>query len=237
MGQRIAPRRVNLRMQALGDARVISLVVSGLHLVDRIARQLSRRLGAWLEYEELLSSGREGLFDAARRYEHARGAPFAAYASLRIRGAMLDSARRMAGLPRRTYERALAETPQASDDGETPTSCPRLKRPTDDGSEVALAARTATLTMVSDLKAFEESRKLAVTQDPESALERAELLALIRVGISALRGDEAELVHRHYFEDERLDDIAASLGITASWASRILSRAVARLTRQMRRKA
>ncbi len=238
MGQRVAPRSVSTEEHQRTDAEVIALVLSGLDLVERIARQLSRRLGAWLDYDELLSAGREGLFDAARRFEHDRGAPFHAYASVRVRGAMLDSARRMAGLPRRTYARAVHAIPlaPAADTGE-PGSCSRLKTPADHRSEAAVLARAATVTILSTLTALEEARGAAVTQDPESALERAQLLALIQSGIRSLRGDEAVLVRRHYFDGERLDDIATSLGITVSWASRILSRAVARLTRQIRRHA
>jgi DNA-directed RNA polymerase specialized sigma24 family protein len=67
-------------------------------------------------------------------------------------------------------------------------------------------------------------------------LERAQLLALIREGLGTLARDEAELVRRHYFEGERIDDIGRSLGITRPWAGRILARAVARLTRHVRRK-
>lgn len=236
MGQRFATRGSGLQTQPAEEAEVVALVLSGLDLVDRIARKLWRRLGAWLELEELLSAGREGLFDAARRFQRERGAPFSAYASVRIRGAMLDSARRMAGLPRRTYERALNSA--ALDEGTPePTSCTRLQAWREHSDEAAARVRFATSSLASTVRLLDESRSAAGNQDPESALERAQLLALIRVGLGSLDAEEAELVRRHYFEEERLEDVANSLGITPSWASRILARAVARLTRQMRRRA
>lgn len=222
-------------MQPAEDAEVIALVSEGLGMVDRIARKLSRRLGGRLELEELLSAGREGLFDAARRFQHERGAPFGAYASVRIRGAMLDSARRMAGVPRRTYERALGPLPVIESAPE-PSSCARLRTWRGQSAEAALAFQAAPPSAASSVTLL-ESRGAAGAQDPESALERAQLLALIRVGLSSLDAHEAELVRRHYFEEERLEEVAKSLGITASWASRLLARAVARLTRHMRRRA
>ena len=71
-----------------------------LELVNVIAGQLRRTLGSSAEYDELVASGREGLLDAARRYDPVRGVPFKLYANYRVRGAMLDGVRRAAPLPR-----------------------------------------------------------------------------------------------------------------------------------------
>jgi RNA polymerase sigma factor for flagellar operon FliA len=46
--------------------------------------------------------------------------------------------------------------------------------------------------------------------------------------------DERELVRRHYLEGERFDHVAASLGLSKSWGSRLHTRAVARLTKRLR---
>jgi RNA polymerase sigma factor for flagellar operon FliA len=197
---------------------VVQRVVGGLDMVERMARRMSRCLGARLELEELLSAGREGLLDAARRFDQRRGLPFAAYASLRIRGAMLDSVRRMAGLPRRAYERAL----RGRSGGDQPER------------EIALLCEAKAASAKFGLALHADYASPSC--DPEAALERAQLLALIREGLGTLARDEAELVRRHYFEGERIDDIGRSLGITRPWAGRILARAVARLTRHIRRK-
>ena len=70
-----------------------------LELVDIVARQIAKRLTFFVELDELLSSGREGLLDAARRYDPSRGVPFRAYANFRVQGAIYDGLRRTAGLP------------------------------------------------------------------------------------------------------------------------------------------
>ena len=192
MGQRVAPRSVSTEAHPRTDAEVMALVLSGLDLVERIARQLSRRLGAWLDYDELLSAGREGLFDAARRFEHDRGAPFHAYASVRVRGAMLDSARRMAGLPRRTYARAVHAIPlaPAADTGE-PGSCSRLKTPADHRSEAAVLARAATVTILSTLTALEGSQSVI-----EEHFGDQELIELADAMTFATEADFSELDFR-----------------------------------------
>ena len=76
-----------------------------LELVDIVARQVARTVGPVVELDDLRSFGREGLLDAARKFDSARGVPFRAYANFRVRGAIIDGIRSLAQLPRRTYER------------------------------------------------------------------------------------------------------------------------------------
>lgn len=70
-------------------------------LIERylpLARNLSRRVRAvWTpvtDEDDLASAAFLGLIDAVDRFEPGRGVPFEAYASLRIRGAMIDELRR-----------------------------------------------------------------------------------------------------------------------------------------------
>jgi RNA polymerase sigma factor for flagellar operon FliA len=69
---------------------------------------------------------------------------------------------------------------------------------------------------------------------PEEALGHAELLARVRAGIETLPKEEAELIRRHYLEGERFDRVAVDLGLSKSWASRLHTRAIGRLTKRLR---
>ncbi len=66
---------------------------SDLALVKQIAGALVKRLPAHVELSELVALGNLGLCEARRRYDGRRGVPFAAFAAMRIRGAMLDGLR------------------------------------------------------------------------------------------------------------------------------------------------
>ena len=79
-----------------------------LDLVEIVARQVGKTIGRGVELDDLLGYGREGLLDAARRFDPARGVPFRAYANYRVRGAIIDGVRTMARLPRRAHERLNA---------------------------------------------------------------------------------------------------------------------------------
>jgi RNA polymerase sigma factor for flagellar operon FliA len=46
--------------------------------------------------------------------------------------------------------------------------------------------------------------------------------------------NEAVLVRRHYLEGERFDHVAKELGLSKSWASRLHTRAIKRLTEALR---
>jgi RNA polymerase sigma factor FliA len=66
---------------------------SDMVLVRQIAGALVRRLPAHVELNELIALGALGVVEARRRYDGQRGVPFAAFAAMRIRGAMLDGLR------------------------------------------------------------------------------------------------------------------------------------------------
>jgi len=78
-------------------------------------------------------------------------------------------------------------------------------------------------------------RTLVDTADnPEQAVEQAQLLAVIREAITELPHEEAELVRRHYLEGARFDHVATELGLSKSWASRLHTRALTRLAKRLR---
>ncbi len=57
-------------------------------------------LGQNVEYEDLVSYGIFGLIDAVDKFDYTKGIKFETYASLRIRGSILDQIRKMDWIPR-----------------------------------------------------------------------------------------------------------------------------------------
>lgn len=68
-------------------------------LVKLVAGRLSMYLGYNVEYDDLVSYGIFGLIDAIDKYDYAKEVKFETYASLRIRGAILDQIRKWTGFP------------------------------------------------------------------------------------------------------------------------------------------
>jgi len=214
-----------------------------LDLVDIIARQVRKTIGQGLEVDELVSFGREGLLDAARRFDPARGVPFRAYANFRVRGAIVDGVRSIARLPRRAHERLRAlDAASRVSEGAAEDVLGSAPRGDAKDAERALDAHLAAMAtamavgLVAEAASGEDGEPTPVDarSNPEEALGNAELLAVVRTAILDLPREEQELVRRHYLEGERFDRVAADLGLSKSWASRLHTRAVQRLAGKLR---
>jgi RNA polymerase sigma factor FliA len=227
------------------EAEALRRFEATLDLVEIVARQVGRTIGGSVELDDLLSFGREGLLDAARRYDESRGVPFRAYANYRVRGAIFDGVRSMSRLPRRVHERlsGLAALSSASEGALEDLSAPLPPGSGTAEADAALAshlgamATAMALGMLAPTAQDDEGERVTVAQepDPEAAFEHAELLELVRTAIGELPREEAELVRRHYLEGERFDHVATELGLSKSWASRLHTRALGRLSERLRR--
>ena len=76
------------------------LILQYSELVKIVAGRLVMYLGYTVEYDDLVGYGIFGLIDAIDKFELTKGVKFETYASLRIRGAILDQIRKMDWIPR-----------------------------------------------------------------------------------------------------------------------------------------
>lgn len=76
------------------------LIIEYAPLVKVVAGRLSMYLGYNVEYDDLVSYGIFGLIDAIDKFDLGKDVKFETYASLRIRGAILDQIRKMDWIPR-----------------------------------------------------------------------------------------------------------------------------------------
>jgi RNA polymerase sigma factor for flagellar operon FliA len=214
-----------------------------LELVNVLARQVARAVGRPEELDELVAYGRMGLLDAARRFDASRGVPFRAYASYRVRGAVLDGVRKQARLPRGLHQRLNAlDAGRRHGEG----LLEDVQVPPPPGSDRAqaeqalsdhlsgMATAMALGLVVEPVYENGEVGGRSQADDPEQALARAELVDLVERAVEELPEPERELVRRHYFGGERFDHVAAELGLSKSWASRLHTRAVGRLTKRLK---
>ena len=75
-------------------------------LVERVMSHL-KQAGIHADWEELRAFGRQGLVEAAVRFDPEQGDDFRRYAYFRVKGAMLDGMRKMSTWSRRGYERIV----------------------------------------------------------------------------------------------------------------------------------
>lgn len=216
-----------------------ALVTANLDLVAIVARQVSRELGTAARHlEDLESAGREGLVSAAKRFDPERGVPFRRFANHRVRGAMIDLLRRESSLPRPTRERlhkmesALSLNEAASEEMAAPSAVSADARLAEHLANLATAMATGLLCE----RALDDGESVAVAggENVEDTLAREQLREVVRAAVDALPEQERKMVVGHYYEGRRFDEVAAEMGLSKSWGSRLHSRAVARLTERLR---
>ena len=86
------------------SADIEGLISSHTELVRKIAWQIHGRARYITEIEDLVQIGYTGLIVAAQKYTPQEGASFASYASIRIRGAIVDYLRKSSNLCRTTIQ-------------------------------------------------------------------------------------------------------------------------------------
>ena len=91
---------------AEGKQRAEQLLERYTPLVKKIAYHLVARLPADIHIDDILQSGLIGLLDASKQYDPRQGAQFETYATIRIRGAILDEVRRSDWAPKSVHKKA-----------------------------------------------------------------------------------------------------------------------------------
>jgi RNA polymerase sigma factor FliA len=205
--------------------------------VRGIAKHTSAQLEIEGELEDLVAAGFEGLLEARKRFDPARGVAFKSFAYYRVRGAVIDAIRQNAYLPRRAYARLKAaealdlEGEQASEQQRAAAQAggsPPGARDTEqslraiDGILGRIAAAYCTA-------AGSESDSPPEGPTPEASLLARERHDRLRRALDALPDPERTLLQGHYLQDRRFDEIAKELGLSKSWASRLHTRALDRL--------
>ena len=222
------------RMHKLREER---LVREGLPLLRAEAERLWRRMSRRVELEELQGLGHVALIELARDYDPSRG-PFAPFATLRLRWAILDGIRRHShGRVAAAQAKAVAASERLSEgEGERE---PVEAEPTDADEPAAalralLRSHAGALAVALVAACGDMAGAPDPGEDPEQAVLRAARAATLRQEVVRLPAEQRTLIERHYFEDERFDHIAADLGISKSWASRLHAQAMAALAAVLR---
>ena len=201
------------------------LVVNHLWLVRHLTGKVMARLPSGVDVENLESAGVLGLVEAARRYDASRGVDFKSFASLRIRGAIYDEARRNCPLPQEVMQR-VAQVAKAQEQLPSPVTVDDLVTATgllkDDVLDALLAMP---LIRVQSLEQIIDDPTRHGDTAPDATAERSEQKRLLASAIAALPERERLVVTLYYLEDLRLKEIGTLLKLSESRVSRLLAAA------------
>ncbi len=223
-----------LTYDARGRTDADVLIAAHLPLVRRVAWHVHGRVANAIDVDDLIQTGTIALIEAARAYED-RGHAFATYASVRIRGAMLDSLRRHAAggrsliRKRREMEEARTRFHQAHgrlpDDNELAST---LSVPVDDLRATA-AAGTMRHESIDDLYSDHSMWFADVADLPDEQLSKTQLQAMLAGAIDRLPPREAMVLQLYFVEELNLDEIGAVLGVGAARVCQVKKTALDKL--------
>lgn len=209
-------------------------------LVRRLAYHLQARLPPSVDVDDLIQSGFMGLLDALAKISDPEGEErFEHYASVRIRGAMLDTLRGFDPLPRRARaklrraQKALSELEQAL--GRPPSErdvAERLGCSLEEYHVVLRDAAAAQILYLEDLRGDGEppgGEGRRGDSQPLQWLEREQFVEALTDAVEALPEREQMAVTLYYHEELNLKEIGVVLGVSESRVSQILRQASLRL--------
>lgn len=219
--------------QAPSPAR---LVESHMNLARKLAWHIHGRVGRRVEIDDLLQAAYIGLIDAAGRYVPQPGVAFAAYAAIRIRGALMDHLRDLAGQNRaaldmqgrlRAAERRLEQqlmraptaTELATEMGMGAEELARWQMELDAGQSHSLDEVYTDHSLL-----FRDA-----TPGAEDRLAQKMLQRQLRDAVARLPEREAMVLQLYYVEELNVYEIAEVLKVTTGRVSQIKKAAVERL--------
>ena len=197
-------------------------------LIHAIARRVRSEVGTHIAVEDLEAFGIQGLLEAHSRFDPSRGARFATFAYYRVRGAMLDGVRKMVDAPPKSMLRTKRQ--QAADDIAESAGIERAANTAGRGPEQSAEAIQRTLTRLTT--SFVASCVDASPEDapsPDGPLLRRERQVELRRALTLLPERERVILEGYYLEERPLDEVARSLGLSISWASRLHHKGLDRL--------
>lgn len=211
------------------------LIHAHFPLVRKIAWHVHARMASAIELEDLIDIGMVALVEAAQSYED-RGHAFSTYASMRIRGAMIDHLRREARMARSAMQnrRTLDETRRQLEQKfcRVPTDvemATALDMPIETYRNIVLASQPVRDEPIDDAY----SDHLMLFADPsclqDEALSRAQIAALLKGAIDQLTEREQVILQLYFVEDLNLDEIGLVLGVGAARVCQIKKTALSKM--------
>ena len=212
------------------------LIIEYSPLVKLVAGRLSMYLGYNVEYDDLVSYGIFGLIDAIDKFDLGKEVKFETYASLRIRGTILDQIRKMDWIPR-TVRQKQKKIDEAIKQVEMRTG----KNASDEeiAQELGLSEDELTtwqsqlkVTNIVSLNEYLEqgaepvmdARRNSHFIQPEDKVEEEELKQKLEESLEVLTEKERKVILLYYYEDLTLKEISNVLEVSESTLYPVLRR-------------
>lgn len=225
------------------------LIRDHLPLVQYLTERMVTQVPGYMTRDDIASAAMHGLVDAASRFEAGRGVLFKTFAEVRIRGSIVDEARRMDQFSR-TLRDKQSRLCQVAEDLERQLGRPAEEAELAGAMGLGLEAYRQLLGEVSHLGCVSLDEALDETQSgrslldnlvdprgksPLEILEASELAREIATVLEKLSEKERLVVALYYYEELSQKEIAEVLSVTEGRVSQLHSQALIKLKASLNR--
>ncbi len=221
------------------------IIIEYAPLVKLVAGRLNMYLGYNVEYEDLVSYGIFGLIDAIDKFDMSKDVKFETYASLRIRGSILDQIRKMDWIPRTVRQK------QKKIDEAIKTIEARTGKTAGDeeiAAELGLSedellgwqSQLKVTNMVSLNEYVEQGTEPVMETrgnfhfvQPEELVEQNELKEMLGKAMEQLTEKESKVILLYYYEEMTLKEISRVLSVSESRVSQLHTKALSKMQKIM----
>jgi RNA polymerase sigma factor for flagellar operon FliA len=211
-------------------------------LVKVVAGRLGMYLGNNVEFDDLVGYGIFGLIDAIDKYDSMKDVKFETYASLRIRGSILDQIRKMDWIPR-TIRQKQKQIEAVMRQVEQDTG----RQATDEEIAIGLGISDEEYTQwqsqmkitgVVSLNEYIEQgsdisndrvRVSSHFEQPEKVMEKHELKEMLMEALELLTEKEKKVILLYYYEELTLKEISNILEVSESRVSQLHTKALSKM--------
>ena len=214
------------------------LVQRHAEMVKRIAYHMVARLPPNVDVDDLIQAGMIGLLEAARGYDSTQGASFETYASIRIRGSMIDEIRKGDWAPRSVHRklREVAETIRSIEQGTGREASPadvarKMGITVDEYYDIVTDAARCHMFSIDGRDSDDdlEHEHRDPSEGPIDLLQQDEFRDALAVAITGLPAREQLVMSMYYRDELNLREIGSVLGVSESRVCQIHGQALVRL--------
>ena len=225
--------RVALYQQNHDIALRNEIVLQNMGLVRTVALSMRNMYVKFGDVEDVVNEGVIALMDAIENFSPDRGAKFETYASIKIRGAIIDFLRKQDWIPRnvRKFAKALdkANSMLYNLNGRAPTNSELAEKMGMDEEKMLkmMAECSCTITLSFEELLYEDNIDEPSIKD--SGLDRellhSEMRKVVADAVNELSEKERQVITLYYYKNLKYSDIAKALGVSEGRVCQIHSKA------------